>query len=98
MIVAKYHNWRVEDAGRNGLNHKDSGEISAAYTVPRNCIQPHATKNEHFISRAHVGFNFVLFIELFCACAIFENFHNLTAKYFMFLDERAAFSKRRKTM
>lgn len=40
MIVAKYHNWRVEDAGRNGLNHKDSGEISAAYTVPRNCIQP----------------------------------------------------------
>lgn len=47
MIVAKYHNWRVEDAARNGLNHKDtedykedSGEISAAYAVPRNCIQP----------------------------------------------------------
>lgn len=94
MIVAKYHNWRVEDAARNGLNHKDTED----YKAESGEIPAFATKNEHFISRAHVGFKCVVFIELLCACPIFENFYNLTAKYFMFLDERAAFSKRRKTM
>lgn len=109
MIAAKYYNWRVEDAGRNCLNHKDtedyktdSGEISAAYTVPRNCIQPQCSPRkmnilflEHTLDLiSSYSLNYFVFSELLCIL----NFYNLTAKYFMFLDERPAFSKRRKTM